>query len=263
MTLPRAQLFELNDQPWVPAALRDSIIEALSRSLAWGGMLREMVGPFQEFLDAAGTTEVLDLCAGAAGPAAILAAEMKRAGTVPPRFILTDLFPRLELWEEAQRIHPESIAFERAPVDATHIAPELGRGRVRTIINAFHHFSPELATAILADAVAGSEGVFISECFERSPLRFLNFVPVGVPALLLGPILTPRDRAAKALLAWATPIALAASAWDGFVSTFRIYTEADLRAMVAPLGDRFRWEYRTFDYPPAGRGTCFFSVPRT
>jgi hypothetical protein len=262
MVLPRTQLFEFNDQPWVPAALRDSVVEALSRTLAWGGVLRSMVGPFQDFLAASGTNEVLDLCAGAAGPAVILADEIERAGARPPRFILTDLYPRLELWEAARHAHPDAIAFEPGAVDATRIAPELGRGRARTIINAFHHFGPELAQAILADAVAGSEGVFISEGFERNPLTFLNFIPFGVPALALGPILSPRERAAKALLAWATPVALAVSAWDGFVSTLRVYSEDELRAMVAPLGDRFRWEYRTYAYPPAGKGYCFYGVPR-
>ncbi len=262
MTLPRVQLFEFNDQAWVPAALRDAIIEALSRTLAWGGILHGLVGPFREFLEASGATEVLDLCAGAGGPAEILAEEMKRAGQHPPRFILSDLYPRIELWEVARAAHPDVIAFEPGPVDATRIAPELGRGRARAIINAFHHFPPEIARAILADAVEGSEGVFLSEGFERNPLQFLNFAPYGLPALALGPILSPRDRVAKAIFTWASPIAVAASAWDGFVSTLRVYSEDELFAMVAPLGDRFRWEYRTYDYPPAGKGTCFFGVPR-
>ena len=98
-------------------------------------MLRGLVGPFQRFLERSGAHEVLDLCAGAGGPARILAEEIARAGRAPPRFILTDLYPRVD------------------------------------------------------------------------------------------------------------------------------YEEADLRAMVAPFGDRFVWEYGRYRYPPMGDGYYFFGVP--
>ena len=45
------------------------------------------------------------------------------------------------------------------------------------------------------------------------------------------------------------------------MSTLRVYTEADLRSMVAPLGDAFRWEYGTYDFKPFGRGYYFRGVP--
>jgi hypothetical protein len=90
----------------MPAAVRDTVVESLTRTLAWGRMLRNLVGPFQEFLDAAGVDQVLDLGSGAAGPATLLADEIRRAGGRPPQFLLTDLHPRVELWEEARRQHP-------------------------------------------------------------------------------------------------------------------------------------------------------------
>ena len=71
------------------------------------------------------------------------------------------------------------------PVDATNIPPELSDGRARAIINALHHFRPELVQAMLADAVAGGVGIFIAEGFARNPLGFLPFAPVGLPALAL------------------------------------------------------------------------------
>jgi hypothetical protein len=66
----------------------------------------------------------------------------------------------------------------------------------------------------------------------------------------------------KALLVWLTPIALAASIWDGLASTLRVYTEAELREMVAPLGDTFAWEYGTYAFAPFGRGYYFKGVRR-
>lgn len=261
-SLPRVHLFEFNDLPWVPASLRDSIVETLSRTLDWGGMLDGLVDPFQSFLAQTGATEVLDLCAGAAGPARILAQAIAASGAKPPRFILTDLYPRRDTWEAARAAHPGVITFEPEPVDATRIPADLARGRARVIINSFHHFPPDLARAILADAAAGSAGVFLSEPFDRNPLRFFSFMPAGIVALLANPVLTPTARLAKAWLTWMSPVALAAGTWDGFVSTLRVYTEAELRKMVAPFGDGFRWEYGNYRYAPFGRGYWFYGVPR-
>lgn len=262
MSLTRRQLFEWNDLAWVPSSLRDSIVESLSRALDWGGMLNGLVQPFSDFLAATGSNEVLDLCAGAAGPARILARAIGRAGTAPPRFILTDLYPRLDAWEKARDEHPGILDFEPSPVDATRIPAAIAEGRARIVINAFHHFPPHVARTILADAVTSSRGIFISECFDRNPLRFLTFAPAGLAALIANPLLSPGERTAKAALTWFSPIALTAGTWDGLVSTLRVYSEEELFAMVAPLGDTFRFHYGTYAYAPFGKGTYFYGIPR-
>ena len=258
MMWPRLQLFEFNDVGWAPRALRDTIVESLSRTLSWGHMLSGLVAPFEEFVRATGVSEVLDIGAGAGAPARILAHEIRRAGRVPPRFLLTDLHPQLDAWEEARFALPHDIHFVAEPVDATHIPPAVGAGRARMIINTFHHFPPALARSILADAVEGSDGVFIAEAFDRNPLRFTTFMPVGALALAANPFLSSRDRLAKALLTFASPVVVAVSLWDGFVSTLRTYQRDELEAMVAPLGDRFVWTWGRHD----GAGYYFYGVPR-
>lgn len=259
---PRLQLFEFNDLAGVHPAVRDTIVESLSRTLDWGHMLDGLVDPFARFMEASGSTELLDLGAGAGGPARILARALSRSGRTVPRFVLTDLHPRVEAWSAARAAHPEAIDFCATPVDATNVPDDLAAGRARTIINVFHHFPPELATAVLRDAVRGAKGVFVAEGFARHPLQFANFVLAGLPALLANPLLSERDRFAKAVLTWLTPAALGMAVWDGLVSTLRVYEEDELRAMVAPFGQGFRWEYGTFRYLPFGTGTYFYGVPR-
>lgn len=256
----RRHLFEFNDSPWAPVALRETVIEALSHTLAWGRILEGLVPPFREFLRRAGVDQVLDLCSGAGGPAAILAEEIARAGAAPPRFLLTDLQPHAEAWARLRGERPDVVDFVAEPVDATRIPQDVGRGRARVVINALHHFEPELAGAILRGACGQSPGVFVAEGFERRLLGFLPFAVAGVPALLLNPLLTPTRKMEKALLTWLTPAAFAVSAWDGLVSTQRVYTERELRAMVAPLGSAFEWEYGTYEFSPLGRGYYFFGV---
>lgn len=259
----RLQLFEFNDSPWAPEALRETIVESLSRTLAWGRILAGLVEPFGDFVASAGAAEVLDLCSGAGGPAAILAGELARAGVRPPRFLLTDLQPHVEAWTRLRDAHPGVIDFEPGPIDATRIPAGVGDGRARVIINALHHFPPELAGALLRGACEGAPsapGLFIAEGFERNPLRFAPFALAGLPALYINPLWTPRRRLQKALLTWLTPAALAASLWDGLVSTLRVYSERELRAMVAPLGDAFTWRYGTYGFAPFGRPYYFYGV---
>jgi hypothetical protein len=260
--LPRLQLFEFNDSPWAPRALRETIVEALSRMLAWGGVLRELVGPFEQFLADAGAREVLDLAAGAGGPAQIFVKEILAAGRTPPRFLLTDLNPPLHAWEQARAAFPGVLDYVPEPVDATRIPADLARGRARVIINALHHLPPAVARGIFADAVASRSPIFIAEGFERNPLGFAPMVPAGVLALTATPVLSPRDRLAKAMLVYATPIAAATSVWDGLVSTMRIYSRADLEAMVAPFGDGFTWTYGHYTFPAGGKGYYFHGIPR-
>jgi polyphosphate kinase 2 len=259
--LPRAHLFEFNDRDWVPASLRDTIVETLSRSLDWGGFLRPLVPVMEDFLSAAGTREVLDLCAGAAGPALILTDEAERIGIRAPRFLITDLFPRVPIWTHARAQHPESIDFIAEPVDATRIPASLSDGRARVIINAFHHFPPEVAGAILRDAVESQASIFIAESFERDPRGAFPLVPIGIPSLLATPLLSPRDRLAKIAWTWLTPIALAAGTWDALISTLRIYSQPDLLEMVSPFGQGYEWTYGTYDYPFGGRGCYFQGIP--
>lgn len=262
MALPRLQLFEFNDSPWAPRAVRDTVIEALSRTLRWGHLLAGLVAPFAGFVERAAVDEVLDVCSGAGGPVAILVEELRRHGRTPPRFLLTDLNPQIDAWTALRSRFPDDVDFVAAPVDATAITRDVARGRARVIINSFHHFSPALAQSILRDAVEGSAGIFIAEPFDRNPLRFGSFMPVGLLALAANPLLSSRDRVAKALMTWATPIIAGVSLWDGVVSTLRVYSREELEQMVAPLGDRFTWSWGRYDFPFGGNGYYFYGVPR-
>ncbi len=257
MPLPRLQLFEFNDTPGVPDFVRETIIESLSRTLAWGHILRGLVAPFTDFVAEAGVTEVLDIGAGAGGPAEIFVEEMLAAGIEPPRFILTDVNPQIESWKVLKEKHPRYIDYVAEPVDGAALPPGLARGRVTAIINVLHHFTPTLAERVLGSSLDVSAGVFVIEGFERTPLGFAAFAPAGVPALLVNPILSPRANVKKAIFTWLTPFALLISVWDGLVSTMRVYSEAELRAMTASFGDRFTFTYATYRISSIGHGYYF------
>jgi hypothetical protein len=270
MPLPRVHAFEFNDRPWAPAVLRATIVESLSRTLAWGRILDGVVDPLAEFLARSGSREVLDLGSGAGGPAEVLARAFRARGR-SIRLILTDLFPRPEVWESLCAEHPDAVEFVVEPVDATripsHLAHERGadpaepRARARALINVLHHFEPALARGVLHDAVAARAPVIVVEGFDRNPLGFLPFAPVGLAALALSPLLAREDRLLRALLVYATPLAIGASVWDGLMSTLRVYTHDELLAFV-DADPSYVWLSGTYAFPFGGKGTYFQGIPR-
>ena len=220
-------------------------------------MLQGLTAPFGKFLEETGATEVLDLCSGAGGPAVVLARALRRACKTPPRFLLTDLQPHPEAWQALRQADPTAIDFVAESVDATAIPPALGAGRARMIVNALHHLPPGLAGAVLRGACEDGPGIFVAEGFERSPIRFFPIAPMGMVAMFANLVLSPRRRLQKLLL---LPVSLVLAPWDGIVSTLRVYTEAELRAMVAPLGEAFTWTYGTYPFALGGRGYWFAGV---
>jgi hypothetical protein len=154
--MQRRHLFELNDEPWAPAPLRDAIIETLSLALRLGGAMRGVVEPLSGFVAASGADEILDLCAGAGGPAQVLAHELgARLGAAAPRIVLTDLYPRVEAWSAVRDGARGLVDFVPEPVDATHIPAAVARSRggdgpprARIVLNAFSTTSSRASRAL-------------------------------------------------------------------------------------------------------------------
>lgn len=256
--LPRVDLFEFHDLDWVPAAVRESVVEVLGTTMAWGGIARALVPAFRQFMARTRAAEVLELCSGSGLTARLLLDELAGAA---PRVILTDLSPRTLLWTSLRARRPDAIAFIPRAVDATAVPDEIGRDRPRLMLNAFHHFPPRLARAVLADAHRQRVGIFIAENFGRNPLGALPCGVYGLPAALANPVRTSQRRFAKALLTYGVPVIPLAVAWDGLASSLRVYRREEMLQMTRDLGG-FDWQYGSFQYRPLGRGWFFYGVPR-
>ncbi len=250
--MQRRQLFEFNDAPWAPAALRETIVLALSQTIREGRLLDGAVGPFTRFLEQTSARTVLDVCSGGGDAAVMLQEALQRAG-VTIELRVSDLFPQLEAWQAL------GVPFVEAPVDVTALPGELGAGSVCTIINALHHFPPAQAQQVLEGLCARARGVFVFEGLGRNFLSFAALAPQGVKSLAMTP-LRAKARLASAALTWLTPIALLASVWDGSVSCLRTYEEHELRAMVAHL-DGWHWEFVASSHGRFGQGSSFMGWP--
>lgn len=239
----RMQLVELEDLPWFPGVLRDGGTAFLRFAERASGHGRRMVEPLLRVLAETGETRVIDLCSGGGGPAATIGDELAARGR-RVSVLLSDLYPNIPALEHAARASGGGVRVHPAPVDATAVPPELAG--VRTLWNAFHHFPPAQARAILADAVRARQPIAIFEVVSREAAMLL--------ALLLNPLLVTLTvplwrpfRWAWLPWTWLVPVLPAFILWDGLVSWLRIYSVDELQELIAAIDAPadWRWEVGT------------------
>lgn len=245
----RVHLFEWEDQPWLPPVFRDFITDHLRYT--HNEAMREPVNRaiaerLASLLARTGTTEIVDLCAGAGGPVARIARILCDELSVPVRVLLTDLYPNIEAFKA---IEAQSGGRIKARYEATNAADVPGELRgVRTLFTALHHFPPAQVRLVLADAVKKRAPIAVFEPLERTP-RMLALV--GLMSFLRGfthTHIVGRLTFQRALLTYALPVAPALFAWDGMVSTLRTYTADELLTLARSVsaGD-YEWEAGRFD----------------
>jgi hypothetical protein len=168
---PRYHLFEIGDQSWCPEWVRAYIQSYLTE--VWNlhippfsqtspaGVAADLI---IETLSDVSSYTFVDLCAGAGGPTGtienILNRKLEAEGKQAARFVLTDLYPRVEEWAVISK-RQENVSFISEPLDATRcerIAPRDGK-ECRIFNLCFHHFDDPLASTILRKAVESADAI--------------------------------------------------------------------------------------------------------
>lgn len=247
--MPRIHAPEIEDEPWFPSTLRDALTSFLRVSAERLHIYDRAVPLLQEVLarhaQRGGAARIVDLCAGGGGPLTPLLSRLPDVEVV-----LTDLYPNLQAFDAAEALHPGRVRGHRQSVDATAVPGEL-QG-VRTLFNALHHFRPEAARSILADAARQRQPIVILEVVERHPAAFASIGGVPLATLALAPFTRPTP--AQLLFTYVVPVVPLLTGWDGFASCLRSYSPAELAGLVDGLGDdRYRFEHGQTDralFPP-------------
>jgi len=239
MPIPRLHLFELEDQPWFPAVVRDLATDYLHFMETTFSLHRPVVPLLADALRATNTNHIIDLCSGGAGPVPALQKSLAADGLVV-RFTLTDRFPNVPAFEKAAAAAPGAIAFVRDPVDARSVPGELVG--FRTLFNSFHHFRTDDAVAVLRDAARASQPIGVFEIPDRR-------LGTLIPMLLLTPLMvwlaTPFIRPfrwRRLLWTYLIPLVPLTCWWDGIVSQLRAYTPTELERLAAEVGVKeYKW----------------------
>lgn len=228
---PRLHLFEWHELESCPATVRDGITEIL-RTLCRQMRVHEAIHPvLEDVIARSQATQIVDLCSGSGGPISAL----YEAGFMHLPALLTDKFPNPQAYALVTAATGGRIQGHSTSIDATRVPK--GLTGVRTIFNAFHHFKPEQARAILGDAYASRQPIAIFEITERSAFNTsTNFVLSILTMLALLPRMRP-FRWQWALLTYLIPILPLTFGWDGTVSCLRSYTEEEFRQLIAGFDD--------------------------
>lgn len=234
----RLHLLEIHDQPWCPRALRNGVTDILQLTATTLGAYRPILAKLARAAERTGQTRIVDLCAGGGGPWRSLLPDLP-AGI--ESVLLTDFFPNLPAFERATEKSRGRVRFHAESVDATAVPP--GLTGLRTVFTAFHHFRPEEARAILADAVDKGVGIGVFELTERKASMVI-MVLLGVPFAAIG--LTPLARPfswSRLVFTYAVPLIPLLLAVDGVVSCLRTYSPEELEELVASLdAPHYDWE---------------------
>jgi len=230
----RFHLFELEDQDWMPTVIRDGVTDYLRAAIQLGDTYGPIFSVLAGALQQSGSERVIDVCAGGGGPWQTLLPALRTNGW-DGTVTLTDRFPN----EGATAQLPAGVTYFPGSVDALAVPEEL-RG-FRTLFTAFHHFRPEAAKAILADAVLNKVPIALFELTKRSPRYILGMLLSSAAVMIVTPAIRPLTWS-RFLFTYVIPIIPFVVTWDGIVSCLRTYTVAELRTMTEGLSEGHTWE---------------------
>jgi hypothetical protein len=241
--MKRIHLFEFTDLSWYPQTFRRVQTDYLQFVTTLGSGHKNLIPLFTRAMQYAGTTEIVDLCSGGAGPWIELKERFKQSG-LSVTVKLTDKYPNPEVmqkWESASR---QGIEYLLEPVDAMNVPPQL-KG-MRTLFEGFHHFRPEQARSILRDAVEKKVALGIFEASLKPPfgliLLLLSPITTLLSYLFLTPFIKPRTLP-RFFWTYLVPIVPLATCWDGVISILRVYSPQDLKELTDPLQSKdYIWE---------------------
>lgn len=233
----------------------------------------------------------VDFCAGAGGPTPFIeeylnarlgVSQVSKAnvdsngseGPQPVKFVLTDIAPHIEAWEEAKKgSSTNSLFYIDVPVDASNAPQDLlaplrtemqSRKVFRLFFLAFHHFDDPLAMKILENSIQTADGFGIFELQHRTLSSFL-VCTLTFPLLLLVSPFYFWASPGHLFFTYVIPIIPLVVTLDGYVSSLRTRSADEIRAIVGGGGKggvkgwKFRngSEYHTY---PIGEMSWFIGM---
>lgn len=249
LSLPRLHLAELEDQKWFPDVFRKGVTDYLCFAANRAHLYKKLIPVLMKGLDKSPINRIVDLCSGGGGGIREIHHNLEAAG-LHTEIVLTDKYPNLEAFRQTSISTKGKIRFIKDPVDATRVPKDLTGFRTQFI--SFHHFRPEEATLILADAVNNRVPIGIFEATGRNwkNLIAMFFTPLAV--MLSTPFIRPFSLS-RFFWTYCIPVIPLCTMWDGIISVFRTYTEEELLKMTenAGIDGEYTWETGTVS---AGKG---------
>ncbi|WVO13320.1 hypothetical protein L204_100934 [Cryptococcus depauperatus] len=266
MPLPyvRPWLFEIEDQSWCPAYLRDPVRDILTflwTHRIWPLQLKapyegaaEVLERVIQDVEAQGVRgykshenlNIVDFGSGASGPLQKIERRINQnrleACKSLIHFYLSDLNPMPASLPPSK---PSSISYILEPVNVLHAPVSVTCKRhLRTFFLSFHHFNEDTARAAIADAMKSAESVCIFELQECDLASVVMILMIAPLSWLLMPFRRPT--LTTLLFTYLVPLIPFMLVFDGLVSVYRtrspkhILHLANLASLSLTLENEFK-----------------------
>lgn len=230
-------LVELEDLPWWPRVVRDLATDYLHYVESLLSLHRPVVPLLEAALRECGAHRLVDLCSGGSGPVPAIVKELRAHG-LEVTAVLTDRYPNAEAFGHRAAESDGAITGESAPVDARAVPAKLTG--FRTMFNAFHHFKPVDATAVLRDAREREQPIGIFELPRRHLAMGIPLLFTPIFVFIATPFIRP-FRWRRLLWTYVVPLVPLTCWWDGLVSMLRAYEPDELAGLTHGLRPGYLW----------------------
>ena len=236
----------------------------------------------------------VDFCAGAGGPTPVIEKDLNARmrnhhsifqstenidKTYPPEggvnFVLTDIAPHLEAWRAAAKnsknLHYISTSIDAADAPRDLLKPfqkkstfKISQKMFRLFNLAFHHFDDSLASKILQNTIATSDGFGIFELQGRTFSSFITCSLMWPLLLIVSPYYFWRSPG-HLFFTYIIPVIPFVVVFDGYVSSLRTRTGEEILAMLERKGPVEGWDFWTgneFHTFPIGEMSYFIGLKR-
>ncbi|CAL2107012.1 conserved hypothetical protein [Tenacibaculum sp. 190524A02b] len=250
--MKRVQLFEFEDFSWLPKFIRASITNLLALLLKKLKTQEIITSILQDIQTKHSFNQIVDLGAGSGGVMLDVVEEYNKNRKLPIKLLLTDLFPNPKIINQINNSTPEYIYYSSAPTNATNFetVPE----GLKTMMNSFHHMSPENAKKILKTAQLNKQPILIYEMgINNIPLVFWwLFLPISILIMcIMVFFMTPFVKNItfkQVIFTYLIPVIPLIYAWDGQASLVRMYTFKDIETHLLanlPKDNSYTWKIDT------------------
>ncbi len=238
----RLHLFEFEDLPWFPDAIRVGGTDYLRYFLIATRLYKPVLPLIAETLLQTKDETIVDLCSGGGGYIEQVYEGINDKGSRKIKVLLTDKFPNLESYRLLKEKTNGGIDYFDRPVDAMDVPKEISGFRV--MFSAVHHFKPEQVGAVLRNAVEHRAAIGLFDGGDKNILSILGMLLIHpIAFFLFTPFFKP-FKLSRLFFTYIIPLIPIYTIWDGCVSVLRFYQPDELLKIAqATEAQNYIWKH--------------------